>query len=389
MTKVLRIIARMNVGGPAQQITGLLSQMDGRFEQVLAIGHPDDGEEDWIGLRAPWLADDPRVVTIPALGRPIRPGADNQAYRQLRSLIRHVRPDVVHTHTTKAGLVGRMAAWREGVPAVVHTYHGHVLQGYLGSVQTAGVKVAERRLASRSDVLLSVGARVRDELLEAGIGRPEQYVVVPPGVTPPRQHTREAARVALGLGEEVPVVAFVARVTDVKRPDRLVEVADRVAREQPDTVFLVGGGAETAELTRLRSSVGEADIRFLGWWDDVGQLYAAADLVLLTSDAEGMPVSLIEAGMCGRACVATDVGSVAEVVLDGRTGHVVPTEVEPLATAVLGLLDDPQRRQSYGDAAREHTHASFSMDRLVATTEAVYDRVLDGDRPRSGGVPGR
>ena len=376
---VLRIIARMNVGGPAQQITGLLAGMDAdRFDHHLAIGHPDIGEEDWISLRAPWLEVDPRIKRIPALSREIRPVADNEAYRQLRSLIRHLRPDVVHTHTTKAGLVGRLAAWREGVPAVVHTYHGHLLQGYLGRAQTTGVRVAERQLAARSDVLLSVGSRVRDDLLAAGIGTPEQYVVVPPGVRPPAEHDRAEARAALDLDADTEVVAFVARVSDSKRPDRLVAVADEVARTHPDAVFLVAGGATADDLARLRAQVQRANVRWLGWVGDVGQIYAAADLVLLTSDTEGMPVSLIEAGMCGRACVATDVDSVGEVVLDGRTGRVVPVEVDALAAAVVELLEDPERRARFGEAARVHTRSSFSMERLVATTQEVYARVAQG-----------
>lgn len=375
-TKVLRIIARMNVGGPAQQITGLLADMDeDRFEHVVAIGSPDVGEEDWISLRAPWLADDPRIKRIPSLSREIRPGQDNEAYRQLRSLIRYVQPDIVHTHTAKAGIVGRLAAWREGVPAVVHTYHGHLLQGYLGRAQTLGVRVAERRLAARTDRLLSVGTRVRDDLLAAGIGDPDRYVVVPPGVRPPAEHPRDEARAALGLDPDEPVVAFVARVSDSKRPDRLVAVADEVARSRPETVVLVAGGAAPENLARLQAQVRRADIRWLGWVGDVGRIYAAADVVLLTSDTEGMPVSLIEAGMCGRACVATDVDSVGEVVLEGRTGRVVPVEVEALAAAVVELLDDDEQRTRFGAAAREHTHTSFSMARLVETTQGVYEEL--------------
>ena len=379
---VLSVIARLNVGGPAQTLTGLLAGMDAeRFEQVLAIGALDDGEEDWVALRAPWLADDLRVKRIPSLGRPVRPREDNDAYRQLRSLIRHVKPDIVHTHTAKAGLLGRLAARREGVSAVVHTFHGHVLHGYFGPVASAGVRFAERKLAARTDALLSVGARVRDELLTAGIGERSQYVVVPPGVTEPARHEQAAARTALGLPADRPVVAFLGRLAGVKRPDRLIEVAERVARHLPEAVFAVGGGADESELERLRGTVDQADVRFRGWIADVGELYAAADLVLLTSDAEGMPVSLIEAGMCGRACVATDVGSVAEVVLDGRTGRVVPPDAQALADAVLELLADDERRDYYGAAARHHTCTHFSMERLIATTEQVYGAVLAGEPP--------
>lgn len=385
-TTVLRVITRMNVGGPAQQLTGLLAGIDReRFDQVLAIGAPEDEEEDWIGLRAPWLSDDPRIVRLPGLRRSIRPRADNAAYRQLRSLIRHVRPDIVHTHTTKAGLVGRLAGLRERVPGLVHTFHGHLLRGYAGPVQNTGLRIIERQLAARTDVLMSVGAQVRDDLLEAGIGERSKYVVVPPGVSPPAEHDPAAAREMLGLPHDRPVVAWVARITHIKRPDRLIEVAERVERELPGAVFIVAGGTEDGQLSQLRAAVDKADVRFLGWVADVGMIYSAADLVLLTSDMEGTPVSLIEAGMCGRACVASDVGSVSEVVLDGRTGRVVPAEARALTGAVVELLNDDERRELYGSAARRHTHAAFSMERLVQTTEEVYDAVLGrGALPATG-----
>lgn len=375
--RVLRIIARMNVGGPAQQIVGLLDGLDpDRFDHHLAVGRVDDGEADWIALRAPQLAHDDRVTEVASLGRPIDPARDRRAYRELRSLIRTIRPDVVHTHTAKAGLVGRLAAFHEGVPAVVHTFHGHVLHGYFGAGTTAAIRSAERYLARRTQALLSVGDRVRAELLAARIGDPARYVVVPPGVAAPAPHQRAEARRALEVPQTAPVIAFVGRLAGVKRPDRFLAVAERVAAEHPETRFLVAGGATPGDLERLRAAPRSADVRFLGWVGDVGQVYAAADLVVLTSDNEGMPVSLIEAGMCGRAAVATDVGSVGEVVLDGRTGRVVPTDVDAIAAAVSSLLAEPQLLDRYGEAAREHTTQMFGMPRLVATTERVYTDLI-------------
>lgn len=375
---ILRIIARMNVGGPAQQIVGLLEGIDqDRFSQVLAVGRVDDGEEDWFTLRAPELADDPRIVPVATLGRPISPRHDWAAYRELRALIRRIQPDVVHTHTAKAGLVGRLAAVHEGVPAIVHTYHGHVLHGYFNAGVTAAVRVVERRLARRTHAMLAVGTRVRDELLAAGIGDVGRYTVVPPGVTPPGLAEPDEARRRWNIPRDKPVVAFIGRLAGVKRPDRFLEVADSVARSRPDTVFIVAGGAGQADLDRLRSMVRTADVRFLGWVPDVGAVHAASDLVLLTSDNEGMPVSLIEAGMSGRACIATDVGSVSDVIIDGQTGRVVSTDVGELARATIDLLNDRTGRERFAAAARKHAHESFGMPRLVSTTEGLYDRLLD------------
>lgn len=369
----------MNVGGPAQQITGLLAGLaQERFQHRLLIGKPDQGEEDWVALRAPWVAEDPRVIQIPSLVRPIDPRFDVRAYRAIRAQIREFRPDIVHTHTGKAGLVGRLAARHEKVRHVVHTYHGHTLNGYFGPITSTVLVRAEQLLARETDVLMSVGERVRDDLLEARIGTPGQYVVVPPGVTPPEVGDRTRARAALGIAEDAPLIAFVARLTGIKRPDRMLEVASIVARQRPDAVFLVAGGAEDGEVDQLRVAAREADVRFLGWVAKIGEVYAAADIVLLTSDSEGMPVSLIEAGMCGRPSVSTNVGSVAEVVLDGKTGRVVASRADALAGAVLELIADPDLRRKYGDAARRHTLETFSMSRLVTASAQVYERILAG-----------
>ncbi|MEX2374179.1 MAG: glycosyltransferase [Dehalococcoidia bacterium] len=375
---LLRIIARMNVGGPAQEIVGLLDGIDHeRYQQFLAVGRVDAGEEDWFHLRAPELADDPRIVPVAALGRPISPRADLRAYRELRSLIREIRPDIVHTHTAKAGVVGRLAAIHERVPAIVHTYHGHVLEGYFNAGVTAVVRTIERRLARRTNALLAGGSTVRDDLLAAGVGDTGQYTVVPPGVAPVEVADPAEVRHRWEIPKEAPVVAFIGRLAGVKRPDRFLEVADAIADSRPETIFLVAGGAEPRDLDRLGSMVQKADVRFLGWVADVGAVHAASDLVLLTSDNEGMPVSLIEAGMSGLPCVATKVGSVSDVVIDKQTGRVVSTDVDELVCASLELLEDRPRRERYGVAARDHTLHNFGMSRLVSTVESIYEGILD------------
>ena len=205
--RVLRIIARMNVGGPALQVTGLIDGMDPeRFDHRVLTGHVGPDEADYLLLRAPQAA----VAYVDGLGRSVRPGADLRALRTLTREIRDFRPHIVHTHTAKAGVLGRLAARACGVPAVVHTFHGHLLHGYFAPAVTRGVVLTERALARRSTRLVAVGAQVRDDLLAARIGRPEQYVVVPPGLTLPAPPSREAARTLLGLPANGPVVTLVA-----------------------------------------------------------------------------------------------------------------------------------------------------------------------------------
>ncbi len=368
--RVAHVIARMNVGGPARILVGLLDGIDPTVvEQTLITGAVGAGEEDWFALRG---GEDPRVRRIPSFGRAVDPLADLRTLRRLTAELRRLAPDIVQTHTAKAGLLGRLAARRAGVPHVVHTFHGHTLHGYFPRPVTAVFTALERWLAPRTDRLLAVGARVRDELLAAGVGRPEQYVVLPPGVPEPASQDRAAARAALDLPTDVPVVAFIGRLTTVKRPDRFVAAAHTVARTLPRAIFLVVGDGEQRTAVEAAAAAGPADVRVLGWRSDVDVVLAACDVVALTSDNEGMPLTLIEAAMAGRPAVTTDVGSAGEVVLDGRTGRVVPPESEAVAAALADLLADPAAVTAAGAAARDHARATFGLPALVARMTALH-----------------
>jgi len=367
--RVMRVIARMNVGGPAVQVLGLLRGLDpDRYDQRLYAGHVQDHEAD----HHQWRASGLPMYRIAALGRRVRPCDDLRALAELVTAVREFRPHIVHTHSAKAGVLGRLAAAITGVPARVHTFHGHLLHGYFSPSATRLVVGVERRLAARTHRLVAVGRQVRDDLIGAGIGRPDQYVVIPPGTALPDLPDRAAARDRLGLPRDRPVVVFVGRVTGIKRPDRLVAVAREVRELVPDVLFAVFG--EGDRLGELRAAARELPdtLRLGGWRTDVETIYAAADLALLTSDNEGMPMSLVEAGLAGVAAVATRVGSVAEVVQDGRTGLLASTEVADLTRCTVRLLREPARRQAMGRAARAHCAEQFSADRLVADTDRLY-----------------
>jgi len=368
--RVAHVIARMNVGGPARILAGLLEAVEPDvLDQTLITGEVGPGEEDWFRLRG---GEDARVRRVPSFGRAVAPVADLRTLRRLTAELRRLAPDVVQTHTAKAGLLGRVAARRAGVPHLVHTFHGHTLHGYFPRAVTAVFTALERRLAPRTDRLLAVGARVRDELLAAGVGRPGQYEVLPPGVAVPPDVDRDGARQELGLPGGAAVVAFVGRLTAVKRPDRFIAAAHRVAAAHPRTVFVVAGDGELADEVRAAAAAGPADVRLLGWRPDVDTVLAAADLVVLTSDNEGMPLSLIEAAMAGRACVTTDVGGAGEVVEDGTTGRVVATDAAAVADAILELLGDADRLTAAGAAARDHARRRFGLPALAERVVAVH-----------------
>jgi len=374
--RVLRIIARMNVGGPALQVVGLTRGLNpDRFETRLLVGAVASDEADYLALRAPDLP----VTVVPGLGRSVHVGGDATAFIHIMRHIRDFRPHIVHTHTAKAGALGRTAARLLRVPHIVHTFHGHLLHGYFSAPVGAVVRHVERVLARGTSRLAAVGAQVRDDLLEAGIGRDDQYVVMPPGVQVDDPPPRDVARRTLGLPADAPVAAFVARLTAVKRPDRAIATI-RLLREQiPDvTLLIVGEGPLLADVRREAADLDGA-VRFLGWRSDVETVYAAADVVLLTSDNEGMPVALIEAAMCGRPAVASAVGSSAEVVRHEETGLVVDADPRALADGVARLLRAPDLRAELGAAARRRAVDAFSTARLVADTERLYIELVGAD----------
>lgn len=360
------------MGGPALQTTVLSRGLDPeRFEQRILVGSAGEDEGDYLTLRAPDLP----VEHVVGLGREPHAGRDAQAFAQISRVVRGFRPHIVHTHKAKAGVLGRTAAWVNRVPATVHTFHGHLLTGYFSPAKTRVVVNVERAFAWKTTRLVAVGAHVRDDLLEAKVGRPEQYMVVPPGTSFASVPSRVEARRALGLPLDVPVVSFVGRLTAVKRPERFVDAVLTLAADHPTLHVVVAGGGELLGDVRRRAAPLGQRIHFLGWWKEVEQVYAASDVVMLTSDNEGMPVSLIEAATVGVAAVTTGVGSAPEVVLDGVTGFVTGADTEELVGATARLLTDDALRARFAAAAREHATTHFGAQRLVDDIANLYEEV--------------
>lgn len=377
--RVVRIIARLNIGGPAIHATLLAERLDpARFTTTLVTGTEDASEGNYLALHGR-QAD---VEVIPDLGREIRPLRDVKTLRRLMAVIRRVRPHVVHTHTAKAGAVGRLAAILTGVPVIVHTFHGHVLRGYFSPAKTEVYRTIERGLARRTHRLLTVTDRVRDELIALGVGRADQYTTVPLGfdLAPLVQAERRRGelRAELGLGA-APLVGIVARLVPIKAHEVFLAAAARIHAAQPAARFLVVGDGERRQA--LEQQVDVLGLRpvthFLGWRADLDRLYADLDVVVLTSRNEGSPVALIEAMAAGVPVVSTAVGGVADVVADGTSGLLAAMDDdEAVARHVLTLLDDRDRAAAMGRNGRARVVATYSADRLVADIEALYDRLL-------------
>ena len=371
--RVLRVIARMNVGGPAWQVSVLTRGLENdQFTSQLVCGEISVGEADFLALRDPQLP----VTRISTLGRSLNAFDDVRAFWQLVRIIRKTRPHIVHTHTAKAGVLGRVTAILMCVPVRVHTFHGHVLHGYFSPIVTRIFIQIERVLGRFTHGIVSVGSQVRDDLLEVGIGSPEKYTVIAPGVAKGEAVSSDVAREALGLLPDDRVALFIGRLTHIKRPDRLLEAFELVLEKVPRAVLLMAGEGELFESTKaLGAHLGES-VRFLGWRSDLAVLFAAADVAVLSSDNEGMPVTLIEASMAGVPCVTTDVGSAREVVVNNETGFVVPTDSVAIAQALVTLFANEQLRNEMGAAATRHTMANFSSTRLVEDHTRLYLRLI-------------
>jgi len=370
----MRIIARMNVGGPAVQVSGLMRGFNAaEFDHRLYTGFCAADEADYLET----VATDVQAVRIEGFGRRVSFSGDIKAFTSLVKAIREFKPQVIHTHTAKAGFLGRIASIVSLQPSIrVHTFHGHLLNGYFGSFKRFLVVLAEKFLAAFTHQLLAVGDKVRQDLLNAGIGSQEKFGLMPPGLSIGVLPAKSESRDSFALSGSRLQCAFIGRVTQIKRPDRFLDVVSEIKKRGVDLDFFMAGDGELLETCRERITQEELPVAVLGWQSDIEKVLSAADIVVLTSDNEGTPLSLIQAGMAGLPVVTTKVGSVPEVVLDGVTGLVTSLEVREIANALEKLVKDIDLRTKLGAAAQEFTLAHFGVQRLVHDHEELYKKLL-------------
>lgn len=372
--KVMRIIARMNVGGPAVQVSGLMRGFNEvKFDQRLFTGYCETDEADYLDL----VATDIRAIRIEGFGRRVSLAGDLKAFLSLVVAIRDFKPHVIHTHTAKAGFLGRIASIVSLQPSIrVHTFHGHLLNGYFGLFKRTLVVIAEKFLALFTHQLLAVGDKVRQDLLKAGIGSTQKFGLMPPGLELGYLPSRENSRTALNLISDNLQCAFIGRVTQIKRPDRFLDVVSEIKKRGINLDFFVAGDGELLEMCRERIIREALPVKILGWQSDIERVLSSADMVILTSDNEGTPLSLIQAGMAGLPVVTTNVGSVPEIVLDGETGFVTDLDVQELANALEKLVNNQALRLKLGSAAQEFTFSNFGVKRLIQDHKELYEKLF-------------
>jgi glycosyltransferase involved in cell wall biosynthesis len=380
----MRIIARLNIGGPAIHTILLTETMRAHgFETTLVAGICDPTEGDMLPLAT---SKGVEPVILPRLGRSLSLGNDLRTLLDLYRLMRRVRPEIVHTHTAKAGTVGRLAAWLARVPVVVHTFHGHVLRGYFGRLQTRFFIEVERALARITDRILVLGEPQLAELRGFGIGRRKQFRCVPLGLELEPflkcERLRGHFRRELGVDDTVPLIGIVARLVPIKAHTDFLRAAQRLSARRPDARFVIVGDGElrgTLEATTAELGL-EERVTFTGFRDDLPTIYADLDVVALTSYNEGLPVTIIEGLAAARPVVATDVGAVCDLVEPGKTGRLVsPGDWEGLADGMLALLENPDEAASMGLAGRRKVYPELSIDRLVRDVAEIYTEALTSE----------
>ena len=358
--KVLHVIARMNIGGTARYLEELIASAPSlKYEAELATGYVQGQEIESPGVKGL------NPHRIPHLGRAISPINDFRAYFELKKVISQLKPDVVHSHTFKAGLLARLVP---GDFKRVHTFHGHLFEDQsFSGIQKFVILRAEKFLARRTDYFVSVGSKVGMELRDLGIGRNSKWVSIAPGVDPLKKIAKKTARTKLKMPTSGLIVGWMARVTSVKNPHLALEIA----KEFPDIQFVIAGGGDL--LGEIKSKAGK-NVKVIGWADS-SLMWSAVDLVLSTSDNEGMPIALVEAQLAGLPVVATDVGSCAEVIKSGKTGFVVSKNRSELIRVLTLLINDSKTRSAFGSSAKLHAQKLFKVEEFAKSHAQLYRKL--------------
>ena len=383
--KIFQIMTRLAVGGAANYGILLTSHLNRRGHEACLVNGTagkDEGEmQDYLD---PSLVDF-RQIRIPELGREIGAVRDLIAFWRLFLLFRRERPDVVHTHLSKEGFLGRSAAIAAGVPLTVHSLHGTVFDGYFEGLKAKIFLALEQMLGSRCDCIFTDTELVRRQVIAYRIAPPERVRVVPIGLeldqfadlTP----FRGVLRRHLGLKEGTRLVGLIARLVPIKGVEYFLEAAREVLQRRKDVHFvIVGGGELRSALTRRASELGISDrVTFVGFWRDLREIYADVEVMALSSLSEGCPVAVLESMAAGVPVVASAVGGVPDVVEDGVNGLLFPArDAHRLAEGVLQLLSDPERARRLTEAARRHVLVRYTIVASAAETEGLYRTLFPG-----------
>ena len=393
MPRVLRILNRLAVGGPVLNATYLSRYLAPEFETILVVGEKEDHEKS-----AAYLADQLGInyVTIKGMGRSISPASDYMAYRELKRLIKSFKPDIVHTHSAKPGALGRLAAAATNVPAIVHTFHGHVFHSYFNPVKTKVFINTERYLAKKSDAIIAISDQQKVELVhQFKIAPEDKFHVIPLGFDLDRfqkdnEEKRKKFRAEFNINNETIAIGIIGRLVPVKNHYLFIKAIRQVLDKsnKPIKALIIGDGETRADLENIAKEVGipfstENDrqhphpLVFTSWRSDIDVINAGLDIVCLTSVNEGTPVSLIEAQASNKAIVSTRVGGIADIVIEGETALLADVnDSQSFCDHLLKLVEDDELRSRMGHNSSKHVLQKFSYQRLMNDMSRLYNQLL-------------
>ena len=387
--KIVRIIARLNVGGPARQACLLHERLRPEFETVLVTGHPDKGEEDMSYL----LSSEEGVEWVDSMSRPVRIFSDLRSLVAIYRILRREKPDVVHTHTAKAGALGRVAAVMARVPVRIHTFHGHVFAGYFGRFKTWIYLTIERTLARFTTRIVTVSEGQAAELAEEYRVAPRSTIqVIRNGFEwQETSRPREEVRAELNLKRDQMAVLWMGRMVPIKGLELLADVVRAAAKDNQLMFVIAGDGPERNQFEQRVAGCGNA--RMTGWQRDVAPLLKACDAVLLTSVNEGTPTALIEAMLASRPFIATDAGGSAELAVEltpgvggtqqGANGFIAEQRADAIVECLRRLARDPALRGAMGERGREHALKNWGGGRLVNEIKQLYYELAGSPKGRA------
>ena len=385
MPKILRIINRFNIGGPTYNATFLTRYLGDEYETILIGGNHEEGEADSLHILEEYGVE---PILIDEMQRIPSFKSDRAAYKRIKQIIEEFKPDIVHTHAAKAGALGRKAAFACNVPVVVHTFHGHVFHSYFGKIKTFIFKFIERRLASKSDGIIAISEIQKRELSEIHKICPASKIqVIPLGFDLEKFHlnkeeNRSITRKRFNLEEDEIAIAIVGRLAPIKNHSMFLDVIEQVLGKTTKKiqVFIVGDGEEKEKISNRVEEINGLfgdKIKMTSWIKYIGDFNAGMDVLCLTSDNEGTPVSLIEAQAGDLPIITTDVGGVRDVVLDGETGWIIPkNNVSLFAEKLLLLVENETERNRMSQKGWGFVEKKFHYTTLVNNMESYYQSLL-------------
>jgi glycosyltransferase involved in cell wall biosynthesis len=388
MPKVLRIINRFNIGGPTYNAAFLTKFISDDYETLLVGGLPEKDESDSLHILEDYGV---KPLLIPEMKRIPNFRSDREAYRKIKQIIEEFQPDIVHTHAAKAGALGRKAAKACGVPVIVHTFHGHVFHSYFGKAKTLLYKIIERRLAKISTGIIAISPIQKEELSSThGICSANKIKVIPLGFDLLKfrenlEEKRGETRKKWKLEENEVAVAIIGRLAPIKNHGLFLDAIEICAKRGVKArFFIVGDGQERTAIEQRAKELEknyDLKIELTSWIKDIATFNAGMDIICLSSDNEGTPVSLIEAQASSVPVISTDVGGVKDILSEGETGFVVPKKnPEAFSEKLQFLIENKEIRLKMSQNGWNFVRDKFHYTTLVKNMEDYYAELIEKTR---------